>query len=224
MRVAMIYRQPRLQLHGEAATLAEGAFASRNRVPLAQSFAVPGDDTVFTVVANHFKSKGCNEAEQADSDQRDGQVCWNATRSAAAQELHDWLATDPTASGGAASVILGDLNSYAQEDPLRLLYEAGWRDAFAQAGIQRPYSYNYRGASGRLDHALLSLNWRRRCALRPSGTSMPMNPKPSTTSAATARNSGMRPIRTAPRPRPADPGAGLRAGTLSHRCRARGGG
>lgn len=156
MRVAMIYRQPRLQLHGEAATLAEGAFADRNRVPLAQSFAVPGDDTVFTVVANHFKSKGCNEAEQADSDQRDGQVCWNATRSAAAQELHDWLATDPTASGGAASVILGDLNSYAQEDPLRLLYEAGWRDAFAQAGIQRPYSYNYRGASGRLDHALLS--------------------------------------------------------------------
>ncbi|NLB15115.1 MAG: nuclease, partial [Gammaproteobacteria bacterium] len=91
-----------------------------------------------------------------DSDQRDGQVCWNATRSAAAQELHDWLATDPTASGSKAHVILGDLNSYAQEDPLRLLHDAGWRDAFAQAGIKRPYSYNFRGASGRLDHALLS--------------------------------------------------------------------
>src|SRR5690606_14544918 len=53
-------------------------------------------------------------------------------------------------------LILGDLNSHAQEDPLRALHEAGWRDAFVEAGVKQPYSYNFRGYSARLDHALLS--------------------------------------------------------------------
>ena len=51
-------------------------------------------------------------------------------------------------------MIVGDLNAYAQEDPLRVLAEAGWRDAFA--GQAMPYSYVYNGEAGRLDHALLS--------------------------------------------------------------------
>ena len=42
------------------------------------------------------------------------------------------------------------------EDPPRWLRENGWRDAFAEAGIQHPYSYVYDGQVGRLDHALLS--------------------------------------------------------------------
>ena len=30
----------------------------------------------------------------------------------------DWLATDPTGSGDPDFLIMGDLNSYAQEDPI----------------------------------------------------------------------------------------------------------
>ena len=37
-------------------------------------------------------------------------------RTAAAQALVDWLATDPTGSGDPDFLIMGDLNSYAQED------------------------------------------------------------------------------------------------------------
>jgi predicted extracellular nuclease len=53
-------------------------------------------------------------------------------------------------------VLLGDFNAYAMEDPIRTLHDAGWRDAFAVAKVERPYSYVYNGMSGRLDHALLS--------------------------------------------------------------------
>ena len=42
----------------------------------------------------------------------------NAVRKAAARELAAWLATDPTAPTMPASLVLGDLNSYAQEDPV----------------------------------------------------------------------------------------------------------
>ena len=40
------------------------------------------------------------------------------TRELAAQALVDWLATDPTHSGDPDFVIMGDLNSYAMEDPI----------------------------------------------------------------------------------------------------------
>ena len=34
------------------------------------------------------------------------------------RRLVDWLATDPTGSGDPDFLIMGDLNSYAQEDPI----------------------------------------------------------------------------------------------------------
>lgn len=156
MRVALIHRAGRAEPVGDAATLSSGIFAARNRVPLLQTFELPGTGVRFQFVANHFKSKGCNEAENADADQHDGQGCWNATRSQAARELHEWLATDPTGQGARHGLIVGDLNSYGQEDPIRVLRELGWRDALEVVGSERPYSFNYRGLSGRLDHALLS--------------------------------------------------------------------
>ncbi|MCX7557428.1 ExeM/NucH family extracellular endonuclease [Xanthomonadaceae bacterium JHOS43] len=156
MRVAMIHRENRVTPLGEPRVLVDGVFSSRHRVPLIQAFRVAGGDAVFNVVANHFKSKGCTEAAGADLDQRDGQSCWNATRTQAARELDAWLKTAPTGEPGKGTLILGDLNSHAQEDPLRALHEAGWRDAFAEAGVKQPYSYNFRGYSARLDHALLS--------------------------------------------------------------------
>lgn len=156
MRVAMIYRESRLEPAGDAVTLGEGAFSSRHRMPLAQAFRTSDGAAGFAVVANHFKSKGCNEADGANLDQGDGQSCWNAARVQAANELDAWLATDPTGHADRGTIILGDLNSYGREDPVRALRRAGWRDAFEAAGVEQPYSFNYRGLAGRLDHALLS--------------------------------------------------------------------
>lgn len=154
IRVGLIYRASRIAPVGKFAVLEGGPFGERSRAPLAQAFR-RGDGQPFTVVANHFKSKGCSEAEGLDRDQGDGQGCWNALRVDSARRLDAWLKTDPTGSGGRA-VLVGDFNSYAMEDPLRYLRDAGWQDAFVVAGVQEPYSFMHEGRLGRLDHALLS--------------------------------------------------------------------
>jgi len=155
IRVGIIYRSSKVTPVGAPAVLETGPFGPHSRVPLAQAFRA-GKGAPFVVVANHFKSKGCSEASGADADQKDGQGCWNATRVASARLLNQWLGTDPTGAGTTDAVLLGDFNAYAMEDPIRALHDAGWRDAFTVAKVERPYSYVYNGMTGRLDHALLS--------------------------------------------------------------------
>jgi len=159
IRVALVYRRSRLRPLGAPATLEDGPFGRRSRVPLAQAF-VPqagGRDAgpAFVLVANHFKSKGCGEATGADADQGDGQACWNATRVDSARRLAAWMASDPTGTGTDLAAIVGDFNAYSQEDPLRLLRAEGWVDALP-ADRGGPHSFVFDGLAGRLDHALLS--------------------------------------------------------------------
>ena len=153
IRVALLYRASALRTVGEPAVLEGGPFDSRSRVPLAQAFRA-GDGPAFTVIANHFKSKGCSEAEGPDRDQGDGQGCWNALRTDAAQRLGEWAASDPAQSGSDLVAIVGDLNAYGKEDPVRTLRGSGWQDAFS--GQDEVYTYVFSAQAGRLDHALLS--------------------------------------------------------------------
>ena len=159
IRVGLIYRASRVSPVGRAVTLTDDLFGTRNRPPLAQTFRAgvgASRGPAFTVVANHFKSKGCGSASGADADQKDGQSCWNATRTESARRLDAWLRTDPARSGSDLAMIVGDLNAYSMEDPITTLTAAGWRDAFAARRGPVPYSYVYDGLTGRLDHALLS--------------------------------------------------------------------
>ena len=75
----------------------------------------------------------------------------------------DWLATDPTGSGDPDFLIMGDLNSYAQEDPIDAIKAgaddiAGTGDDYtnliAQFQGAYAYSYTFDGQAGYLDHAL----------------------------------------------------------------------
>ena len=62
----------------------------------------------------------------------------------------------PTIQGDAQSVALvGDFNSYTQEDPLQVLYDAGYTDAGPHFAPGQ-YSYSFGGLSGSLDHVLLN--------------------------------------------------------------------
>ena len=160
IRVALVYRTGRLRPRGAPARLDHGPFAERSRVPLAQAFTVDGS-TPLVLVAVHLKSKGCGRGEEAasgaDADAGDGQACFNPTRVESARRLDAWLRTDPTRSGSDRTVLLGDFNAYAREDPLRVLHDAGWIDAFARFPEAGPaYSFVFGGEAGRLDHALLS--------------------------------------------------------------------
>lgn len=157
--VGLIYR-PAVVTLGGVATDGSGAFATRNRQPLAATFTEIGSVETLTVVVNHFKSKGsdCDAAAgifPPDPDTGDGQGNCNLTRLLAAAQLHTWLATDPTNSGDPDFLIIGDLNSYAREDPITELRDNGYTnlEADINPGV---YSYVFGAQAGQLDYALSS--------------------------------------------------------------------
>ncbi len=125
-----------------------------NRPAIAQTFDRSTGGGRFTVVVNHLKSKGSSCADIGDPDIGDGQGNCNLTREAAAIALTEWLATDPTGSGDPDVFIIGDLNSYAKEDPIIAIEGAGYTNLVEEfAGIEA-YSYIFDGWSGYLDHGL----------------------------------------------------------------------
>ena len=153
--VGMLYRPAVVSPLGQPATLTDGPYSINNRPPLAASFTHRESGQPFTLVANHLKAKsGCQRAEGADTDQGDGQGCFNAVRTQAAQLQLDWLQTHPTGID-APLIVAGDLNAYAQEDPLQVFYRAGFARAMDLAGRGPGYSYVFRARSGSLDHILV---------------------------------------------------------------------
>lgn len=125
-----------------------------NRPGLTQTFADTAGSK-FTVVVNHLKSKGSDCNAVGDPTDPDGQGNCNGVRTQAAAALADWLATDPTDQGTAGrELILGDLNSYAQEDPIQVLTAAGFTDLEAKFHGTAAYSYVFDGMLGYLDYAL----------------------------------------------------------------------
>ncbi|AYQ42808.1 endonuclease [Burkholderia aenigmatica] len=149
--VALLYDSRTVEPAGRAATVALGG---RHRPPLAQTFRRIGGTRAFTVAVNHLKSKNCPNATGADRDQSDGQGCWNAARTRAAARVADWLATSPTGTAADGVLLIGDLNSYAKEDPVRALESRGYANLVARFGGDAAYSYVFRGEAGNLDHAL----------------------------------------------------------------------
>jgi predicted extracellular nuclease len=131
-----------------------------NRPMLVQSFVENTTGEVFTVGVNHLKSKGSNCNSVGDPDTGDGQGNCNLTRTAAAQAIVDFLATDPTGSGDSDFLVIGDLNAYAQEDPIVTLENGGYVDlieSFVGSGFgDGAYSFNFFSQSGYLDHGLAS--------------------------------------------------------------------
>ncbi len=130
---------------------------TKNRPALAQTFRLADDNATFTVVINHLKSKGsdCNDSD--DPDRRDGQGNCNQTRTRAVHAMIDWLAHDPTGSGDPDVLIVGDLNAYLMEDPVRTLEAAGFVNLLhGDDPAGEHYSFVFDGQAGALDHAFAS--------------------------------------------------------------------
>ncbi len=153
--VGLIYKPSRVALLGPAVTLNKSVFTQGNRPPLVQTFKELSSKQVFTVAVNHFKSKGgCARAKLANKAQKDGQGCWNQLRTEAANELSAWLASNPTGSQDEDILIMGDLNAYAQEDPIQRFIFNGYFDLLQKYLGRSAYSYRFAGQLGYLDHAL----------------------------------------------------------------------
>jgi predicted extracellular nuclease/phosphodiesterase/alkaline phosphatase D-like protein len=166
IKVGLIYNNLAVAPNGAAQVLNSQAFTdplasgtAKNRPALAQTFRELASGETLNVVVNHLKSKGATDATGADLDQLDGQAAYNATRTAAATRLLEWIQSDPTGSGDPDWVVLGDINAYAKEDPIRVFEAAGYRNALPTFTAEPPSSYaffNPVDMSGALDHMLIS--------------------------------------------------------------------
>ncbi|MFI7446597.1 ExeM/NucH family extracellular endonuclease [Nonomuraea sp. NPDC049714] len=144
IQVGIIYKPGKLTPVGAARSSEDPVFS---RPPLLQTFRRTGGGQPFTMVVNHLKSKGSCPSSGPDTDQGDGQGCWNATRVQQAQALLKLVKDVP------GPLVLGDLNAYGEEDPIDTL-EAGGMTSLTKRFVpaRQRYSYLFDGLAGELDH------------------------------------------------------------------------
>ncbi|QTX05598.1 ExeM/NucH family extracellular endonuclease [Agromyces archimandritae] len=145
---AIIYRADRVAPVGDSLALVDETVWDIAREPIAQAFEGP-DGEIFSVVANHFKSKGGDGDEPAD-----GQGHFNAERVAQAESLLGFTDDVAEAAGSDRIFLIGDFNSYANEDPIQVFADAGWVDLVPERTDE--FTYTFDGELGSLDHVIAS--------------------------------------------------------------------
>ena len=149
--VAIIYQPAEVSPLGDFAILDSSVdprfIDTRSRPALAQTFTETATGAVFTVAVNHLKSKGSGCGAGDDQPDHLGGNC-NGTRTAAAEALADWLATDPTGSGDPDAVIIGDLNSYRMESANYGVARGGFQRHVGRVRGPGRATYVFTGASG----------------------------------------------------------------------------
>jgi predicted extracellular nuclease len=131
-------------------------FNRNTRPPIAARFVDNATGEEFVPIVNHFKSKGSGSGENADMG--DGQGASNLDRIRAARALLEWTETDAFFGADERLLVIGDLNAYAEEDPIDVFTEddayTDLLDVFYDDTAREAYSFAFFGAEGRLDHAL----------------------------------------------------------------------
>jgi predicted extracellular nuclease len=157
IKVGLLYKPASVTPVGVTAPLNSVAFVNggdsvpRSRPSLIQALQQNSTGARFIVSVNHLKSKGsaCDAPDAGD-----GQGNCNQARVNAANALMAWLATDPTGTGDPDILLLGDYNSYAMEDPITVIKNAGFTNLISAFVGPDAYSYVFDGQWGYLDHAL----------------------------------------------------------------------
>lgn len=143
---AIIYKPAVVKPSGEATTVPiDESVWGNAREPIAQTFKY--GKSFATVIANHFKSKNTGPGET-------GENPFNTARVAQAKSV---LALANSLADGRKNAVylVGDFNSYAKEDPIKVFTDAGWSDVlFTKARGQ--YTYTFDGELGSLDHVIAS--------------------------------------------------------------------
>lgn len=110
-----------------------------------------GERFIYSI--NHFKAKS-GSGSGGDADQGDGQGSYNAARVKEAASVLTQYRNNRTLYQENDILIMGDLNAYGKEDPIRLLVDSGMTDLHRYFHADSSYSYTYRNEAGYLDHAL----------------------------------------------------------------------
>lgn len=148
IRTGFIYKPAAVRPVGISKILIDEENFDNAREPLAQVFKQVGtpDAEAFTVIVNHFKSKG------SGIDDGTGQGNANPDRVGQANALSAFADSFATARGTDAVFLVGDFNSYTQEDPMQVLYGAGYEAIESDTPGEETYSFG--GLVGSLDHVL----------------------------------------------------------------------
>ena len=154
IRTAFIFRPKNVKPVGPSSILLDDPAFGNARQPLAQAFQPKrgGPKGTFVAVANHFKSKGSGSGQ--DADQGDGQGASNHSRVLQAKALVDFADAQKAKARTKLVFLLGDFNSYAKEDPLVVLDDAGYVN-IGQTRTDKE-TYQYDGMIGSLDHVFAS--------------------------------------------------------------------
>ncbi len=153
IRTAFIYKKAVAAPVGDSVILNDAAFRNA-RQPLAQAFApVAFPDAKILAIVNHFKSKGDSDPKATGDNANGIQGAFNGDRVRQAEALGNFAKTRSAAVGTDDVFLLGDFNSYSQEDPIQKLRDFGFEPLEAGTG---KYSYSFSGQSGSLDHVLAS--------------------------------------------------------------------
>ncbi|HEX3588151.1 MAG TPA: ExeM/NucH family extracellular endonuclease [Pseudonocardiaceae bacterium] len=165
IRTAFIYRPADVTPVGASTVLTGDSGAGQPfsiaREPLAQGFTKAGasDQDAFLVVANHLKSKGADsnplfpgDAENTSSPAVD-QGAFNETRVREAADVNTFANLTAANLGTDRIFLLGDFNSYTDEDPMEELYGDGYTDLGSTLDPSEQ-TYSFGSLEGSLDHVL----------------------------------------------------------------------
>jgi len=157
IRNAIIYDAAKVTPVGLAALLNQN---DQNRPALAQTFkpaaGAKADSQTFTLVVNHFRSKG-SACGGASDDPFQGNC--NGMRLSMANAVQGWLAGNPTSDPAGANrkyILIGDYNSYFGEDPIQSFLAGGYKHLIQMLIGPNASSFNFGSESGYLDHALVN--------------------------------------------------------------------
>lgn len=150
-KVGFIYRNDKVMPYGSLKNI-NSITPHRKKL---QCFVLLENNERFIFSLNHFKSKIGNNASGDNLDLGDGQGKFNGDRKREATAVLTALNSYVTECADDDILLMGDLNAYAQEDPLYLFYDRGYLNVTKHRN-DSAYSYIYRGLSGCLDHVLAS--------------------------------------------------------------------
>ena len=153
IRSGFIYDASRVTPVGYPALLNQN---DQNRPTLAQTFQPAGgihpEQQTFTVVVNHFRSKG-SACGPGNDDVFQGNC--NGMRLSMANNVATWLDGNPTLDPAGAArryVLVGDYNAYFGEDPIQAFVSRGYTNLINLLIGDHAYSYNFGSQAGYIDH------------------------------------------------------------------------
>ena len=147
-KAAFVYDKKLLKPYGELQVIGTGVGKARKEM---QVFEQKSNGERFIYSVNHFKAKGKPETAN------DGQGMYNEVRVEEAQAVIDlYKRLVPQLDQDKDILIMGDLNAYAKEDPIRKFLDYGMIDLHRAFHADSSYSYQYNDLAGYLDHAICS--------------------------------------------------------------------